>query len=360
MEQKLTTNQLDGYYKDALDLLKNLIQIPSFSGEEEGTAQLIGNFLKEKGIQFHRKHNNIWAKNKHFDPAKPSLLLNSHHDTVKPNKGYTNDPFEAFEKDGKLYGLGSNDAGGALVSLITAFLHFYDQTDLNYNILLAATGEEENTGEKGVASVLPELGELEFALVGEPTEMELAVAEKALLVIDCTAKGTPSHAAHPNDDNAIYKALEDLLWVKNYEFPKISNWLGKVKMTVTVIHAGEQHNSVPSECRFTIDVRVTDQYSTQEVYDTIKAHLKSETKARSLKRDSSAIDPKHPLVKRGVALGRKCYGSPTSSDQAVIPFPSLKVGPGRSQRSHSADEFIYLSEIKEGIDLYIRLLQGIL
>ncbi|QCX53248.1 M20 family metallo-hydrolase [Elizabethkingia sp. JS20170427COW] len=360
MEQKLQLNTVDTLYIEVLELLKALIKTQSFSREEDKTAEIIGNFLADKGVKYKREQNNIWAKNLYFDESKPTILFNSHHDTVKPNQSYINDPFDAFEKDGKLFGLGSNDAGGALVSLIATFLYFYNRQDLKYNIILSATAEEEISGQNGVASILHHFGELDFAIVGEPTEMQLAIAEKGLLVLDCTAKGTPSHAAHPNDDNAILNAIDDIQWVRNYEFPKISPWLGKVKMTTTVINAGQLHNVVPDSCQFTIDCRVTDQYSNKEVYEIIQAHLKSEVKPRSLRLNSSSISEEHPVVKAGLALGRTCYGSPTSSDQAVIPFPSLKLGPGLSTRSHSADEFIYLDEIKEGIELYIKILEQII
>ncbi|OPB85919.1 M20 family metallo-hydrolase [Elizabethkingia ursingii] len=360
MEQGLLHNEVENLYQEVLALLKRLIETQSFSKEEDQTAQMIGDFLEAKGVTYNREQNNIWAKNLYFDDAKPTILFNSHHDTVKPNLSYTNDPFKAIEKDGKLYGLGSNDAGGPLVSLIATFLYFYAQKDLKYNIILSATAEEEISGVNGVESILMHLGNLEFAIVGEPTEMQLAVAEKGLLVLDCVAKGTPSHAAHPNNDNAIYNAIEDIEWVRNYEFPKESPWLGKVKMTTTVINAGSLHNMVPDECRFTIDVRVTDQYTNQEVYETIKANLKSEVNPRSLRLNSSSISEEHPIVRAGLELGRTCYGSPTSSDQAVIPFASLKLGPGLSTRSHSADEYIFLHEIKEGIELYIKILEKII
>lgn len=360
MEPELSENRLETLYSEALHLLKSLIQTPSFSREEDKTADIIGCFLSEKGVHFSRKGNNIWAKNRFFDPGKPTILLNSHHDTVKPNKNYTHDPFQAFEKDGKLFGLGSNDAGGALVSLTAVFLCFYDRKNLKYNLILSATAEEEISGDQGVVSILENLEPVDFAVVGEPTLMQLAIAEKALLVVDCTARGTPSHAAHPNEDNAIYKAVKDIQWVESYVFPKVSKWLGKVKMTTTVIHAGELHNQVPAICNFTIDVRVTDQYSTEEVYKTIQDNLKSEVKARSLQRDSSSLPEDHPFVVAGKSLGRTCYGSPTSSDQALIPYPSIKIGPGDSTRSHTADEFIYLKEIKEGIALYIKIFTQLL
>ena len=324
MEQELLHNEVENLYQEVLALLKRLIETQSFSKEEDQTAQMIGDFLEAKGVKYNREQNNIWAKNLYFDDAKPTILFNSHHDTVKPNLSYTNDPFKAIEKmesfmDWEVTTL------VVLVSLIATFLYFYAQKDLKYNIILSATAEEEISGVNGVESILKHLGNLEFAIVGEPTEMQLAVAEKGLLVLDCIAKGTPSHAAHPNNDNAIYNAIEDIEWLRNYEFPKESPWLGKVKMTTTVINAGSLHNMVPDECRFTIDVRVTDQYTNQEVYETIKANLKSEVNPRSLRLNSSSISEEHPIVRAGLELGRTCYGSPTSSDQAVIPFASLKL-----------------------------------
>ncbi|KAL0263912.1 UNVERIFIED_CONTAM: hypothetical protein PYX00_011950 [Menopon gallinae] len=254
MEQSLQYSVVNTLYVKALDLLKQLIQIKSFSKEEDKTAKLIGNFWEANNIPYSREQNNIWVTNRYFDVCKPTILFNSHHDTVKPNLSYTNDPFKAIERNGKLYGLGSNDAGGALVSLIATFLYFYYRSDLKYNIIMSATAEEEISGENGVSSILRHFGKLEFAIVGEPTDMKLAIAEKGLLVLDCVAKGTPSHAAHPNDDNAIYNAMEDIEWIKSYQFPKESPWLGKVKMTATSITSESVHNIVPDECRFTIDL----------------------------------------------------------------------------------------------------------
>lgn len=346
--------------QDSVQLLKRLISIPSFSREEHGTAVQIALFLYERGVEAKRLENNVWATNKYFDPSKPSILLNSHHDTVRPNPGYTRDPFAAAVEDGKLYGLGSNDAGGSLVSLLAAFLHFYDQQALGYNLIFAATAEEEISGRNGIELLLPHLGPLEFALVGEPTEMHLAIAEKGLMVLDCLALGKAGHAAREEGDNAIYKALKDIEWFRIYQFPKVSELFGPVKMNVTVINAGAQHNVVPAECKFTVDVRVTDSYRNEEVLAIIKQHVDSEVTARSLRLRSSFIDKNHPIVQRGLALGRKTYGSPTTSDQALLDIPSLKIGPGDSARSHMADEFIFLEEISQGIDLYIKLLEPLL
>ncbi len=344
----------------AIDLLKELISIESFSKEEDQTAEAIQNWFKAFDIPFERIHNNVFAKNKFWDDAKPTLLLNSHHDTVKPNQAYTKDPFYPHIEDGKLYGLGSNDAGGCLVSLIATFTHFYASENLSHNILMVASAEEENAGENSLRGLLPSLPHIEVAIVGEPTLMQLAIAEKGLVVFDAMVKGTPSHAAHPNNNNAIYNTIEVLQWFKNYTFTKTSEALGDVKMTVTQINAGSQHNVVPSQVDLVIDVRVNDQYSNKEIADLLKAEAPCELKERGLKLNSSHIDKDHPLVKSGLALGRTTYGSPTLSDQAALTCQSLKLGPGDSTRSHSADEFIYVHEIEEGIDLYIKILNGFL
>ncbi|MDR6735958.1 MULTISPECIES: M20 family metallo-hydrolase [unclassified Sphingobacterium] len=346
-------------FEDALNLLKQLIGLSSLSREEELTANLIYGFFEERGIKTYRKGNNIWVYNAHYDRAKPTILLNSHHDTVKPNTGYTRDPLKATVEDEKLYGLGSNDAGGCLVSLIATFLYFYQQSDLKYNFCLVASAEEEISGRNGIESVLDEIGPIDFAIVGEPTLLDLAVAEKGLMVLDCTTVGTAGHAARDEGDNAIYKAIKDIDWFRNYLFEKTSPTLGPIKMSVTVIQAGSQHNVVPATCSFVVDVRTTDAYSNEETLAIIKAHVKSEVSARSTRLKSSSISDTHPIVKAGIALGRKVYGSPTMSDQALIPVPSLKLGPGDSARSHMADEFIYIDEIRAGIDLYIGMLEMI-
>lgn len=347
-------------HQKAIELLKKLIETPSFSSEEDETAKLISAWFDEHQIPFNRNGNNVWTTNKHFNESKPTILLNSHHDTVKPNTGYTNDPFEAKVEEGKLYGLGSNDAGGCLVSLIALFTHFYESENLNYNLLIAATAEEESSGPNGLNSLLPILPPIEFAVVGEPTQMNLAIAEKGLLVIDGYATGISGHAAHTNTENAIYNALDDIEWIRNYSFPKNSEVLGPVKMSVTQINAGSQHNVVPATCHFVMDVRVNEHYSNEEVFDIINAHTKSEMKARSFRLNSSSIPENHPIVQAGIGLGRTTYGSPTLSDQAVLSCPSLKLGPGDSTRSHQANEYIYLNEIEEGIDLYIKLFETIL
>jgi acetylornithine deacetylase len=344
---------------DAFALLKQLISIPSFSRQEEQTAAQIESFFRDKQIPYKRLKNNVWAQNCHFDPAKPTLLLNSHHDTVKPNPSWTLDPFEPLERDEKLFGLGSNDAGGCLVSLLATFVYFYDRPNMAYNIVMAATAEEEISGRDGLELLLPELPPISFAIVGEPTEMQLAIAEKGLLVLDCTAHGVSGHAARDEGDNAIYKAIRDINWLTTYQFPKVSPTLGPIKLSVTIINAGTQHNVVPDTCTFTIDVRVTEQYTLEEVIETIRATIESEVKPRSIRLKPSSIPIDHPIVQAGLALGRYTYGSPTTSDQAVLNCPSLKCGPGHSARSHSADEFIYCREISDGVTGYIQMLEQV-
>ena len=344
----------------ALALLTSLIETPSFSGEEEKVSALVQKYLESFGIEFNRSGNNVWAVNRYYDAAKPTVLLNSHLDTVKPNKGYTRNPFLPQTEDGKLYGLGSNDAGGPLVSLLSTFVYFYEHENLNYNLLIAATGEEESSGPNGLNSLLKELPPIDFAVVGEPTGMQMAIAEKGLLVIDAYAPGKAGHAAHENTENAIYNALDDISLLRKYAFKKTSTLLGKVKITVTQIEAGEQHNVVPASCHFVIDARVNEKYTNQEVFEILDKQTKSKMVARSFNLGSSFIDAHHPLVKAGVKQGRETYGSPTLSDQSVLHCPSLKMGPGDSRRSHSADEFIYLEELNEGIELFIQIFSEIL
>ena len=345
----------------AIELLKNLIETQSFSSEEDETALLIENWFKAHDIPFKRNKNNVWATNKYFDESKPTILLNSHHDTVKPNSGYTKDPFKAIEEDGKLYGLGSNDAGGCLVSLLATFTYFYGLDQLNHNLIIVASAEEESSGLNGLNSMLSIIPEIDVAVVGEPTQMQLAIAEKGLVVFDATVAGTPSHAAHPNNNNAIYNTIDILQWFKDYRFEKTSEVLGDVKMTVTQINAGKQHNVVPATVELVIDVRVNDKYSNKEIAALLKEESPCTTiEPRSLRLNSSAISKDHPLVQAGLALGRTTYGSPTLSDQSVLSCQSLKLGPGDSTRSHTADEYIYINEIKEGIELYIQLLEKVI
>lgn len=346
---------------DAVELLKKLIAIPSFSKEEAETAALLESTLRNSGVDVNRYMNNVWATNKYFNPDKPSLLLNSHHDTVKPNKAYTLNPFIPFEDDGKLFGLGSNDAGGCLVSLLAVFLHFYERSDLKYNLVFAATAEEEISGINGIEVLLHQLPPLDCGIVGEPTLMHMAVAERGLLVLDVTATGRAGHAAREEGENALYKALGDIEWFRNYCFEKVSPLLGPVKMTVTVIDTeNKAHNVVPPLCHFVVDTRVNELYSFEEVLETIATNVKSEVKARSMRMRSTSIALDHPLVKAGLSLGRDYYGSPTTSDKALMPFQTLKMGPGDSARSHTADEFIYVREIHEGIEMYIQLLNCVI
>lgn len=354
------TNRINELTQRAIDLLKELIATPSFSGEEEQTAMRIAEWLARENIPYQRQGNNIYAFNKDYQEGKPLLLLNSHHDTVRPNSAYTRDPYQATVSDGKLYGLGSNDAGGCLVSLMAAFAYWYPQVGLSHNIVLVASAEEENSGPNGLNSMLEILPPIDVAIVGEPTLMDLAIAEKGLVIFDAEVHGTPSHAAHPNDDNSIYNCIPVLDWFRKYRFEKVSDVLGEVKLTVTQINAGTQHNVVPAKVDLVIDVRVNDCYSNREIADLLQAEAPCQLKARSLRLNASSIAADHPLVQAGTGLGRNTYGSPTLSDQAALSCPSLKLGPGDSRRSHSADEFIFVEEIEQGIDLYIRILDEFL
>ncbi len=344
----------------AIDLLQRMISTPSFSGSEENTADLIKSFLTGQNIEARRLHNNIWAVNRHFDPAKPSLLLNSHHDTVKASNDWQRDPLKPEMTDDRLYGLGSNDAGAALVSLIAAFHHFYTRKDISHNLILAATGEEENSGAKGLKALLPELGPVDLAIVGEPTGMKLAIAEKGLIVLHCRAKGRAGHAAHENHENAIIRAWQDIHWFNTYHFQKISDLLGPVKMTVTMIHAGQQHNVVPDQCDFTVDIRTNELYTHEDILDTITAAIDSEIISSSLRLRPSHISDLHPLVHAARKIGLQTFGSATLSDQALLSCPSVKIGPGRTERSHTADEYVYLQEIEDGIHKYCELLETFL
>jgi len=344
---------------NAIELLKQLIATQSFSGDEGGVADIMNEYLTSRGVKTNRHLHNVWAVNQHFDASKPTVLLNSHLDTVRPNTGYTRNPFEPTVADGKLYGLGSNDAGGCLVSLAATFTHFYSQEGMKYNIAFAATAEEENSGHNGLECLLPLLPPVAFAIVGEPTQMHLAIAEKGLMVLDCVAHGKSGHAARNEGVNAISNAIADITWLNTYRFPVVSDYLGEVKMSVTMINAGTQHNVVPDRCSFVVDVRLTDAYTLEEVFELISQNVRSEVTSRSMRLRPSKIDVSHPIVQAGLALGRTTYGSPTTSDQALIDSPSLKLGPGDSARSHTADEFVYLSEIEEGVELYIAMLERV-
>ena len=354
------SSELNILQDDSISLLKELIATPSFSKEEDQTAGVIGKFLALKNIAATRVGNNVFALNKYYDESKPTILLNSHHDTVKPNPQYTKDSFSPIVEDGKLYGLGSNDAGGCLVSLLAVFLNYYDKSESNYNIIFAATAEEEISGAGGIEYTLPYLPKIDCAIVGEPTQMQMAVAERGLMVIDCISHGKAGHAARNEGENAITKSLKDIEWFNSFQFPKISDLLGANKMSVTVIETeNKAHNVVPAICKFVVDTRVNELYSFEEVLEIIKQNVQSEISPRSTRLRSTSIALDHPLVKAGTDLGRTYYGSPTTSDKALMPFPSLKMGPGDSARSHTADEYIYIDEIKEGIDLYIQLLNKV-
>jgi len=343
-----------------IHLLKEMIRIPSFSGEEGDLSGLIESFLASRNVEFIGKGFNIWAYNRHFDPSKPTILLNSHLDTVRPNSGYTRDPFAPETEGDKLYGLGSTDAGASVVSLLAAFLHFYGQENRRYNLCIALTADEERSGTNGIESIWNDLKPIDFAIVGEPTEMQMAIAEKGLMVVDCVAHGQSGHAARREGVNAIYKAMKDIQWFESYRFPKVSELLGEVGMAVTIISAGTQHNVIPAECTFTADIRITEQYTHEEVLEIIRQNVESEVTPRSMRLRSSSIPTDHPVVQAGKKMGLETFGSPTMSDQALIPVPSLKMGPGRSERSHTADEYVFLSEIENGIETYIKLLNSIL
>lgn len=350
---------IKNYTQESIALLRKLISIPSFSKEEDKTAVAIAKYLEGHGVLVNRAGNNVWAVTKFFDQTKPTILLNSHHDTVKPNSGYTRDPFVADVIDGKLFGLGSNDAGGPLVSLMATFLHFHEQQNTKYNLILAATAEEEISGVNGIESIWTLLPPIDFAVVGEPTLGKMAVAEKGLMVLDCLSTGKPGHAAREEGVNAINLALDDLVWFRTYRFPKVSESLGEIKMSVTIIQAGSQHNVVPAECKFTVDVRVTDAYTLEETMEVIKKNVTCDVVPRSLRLRPSGIPAGHPLVKAADKLNIEKYGSPTTSDQALIPVPSVKIGPGDSARSHSANEFIFIDEIEKGISQYIQLIEAL-
>ncbi|MBK8607766.1 MAG: M20 family metallo-hydrolase [Chitinophagaceae bacterium] len=347
--------------EEAINLLKELIATPSYSKEEDQTAGIIGKFLALKNIPASRVGNNVFALNKHYDESKPTILLNSHHDTVRPNPEYKKDPFAPIIEEGKLFGLGSNDAGGCLVSLLAVFLNFYDKSDSKYNIIFAATAEEEISGAGGIEYTLPYLPKIDCAIVGEPTQMQMAVAERGLMVIDCISHGKAAHAARNEGQNAITKSLKDIEWFNSFQFPKVSDLLGANKMSVTVIETeNKAHNVVPAICKFVVDTRINELYSFEEALEIITQNVQCEIKPRSTRLRSTSIPLDHPLVKAGTELGRTYYGSPTTSDKALMPFPSLKMGPGDSARSHTADEYIYTDEIKEGIDLYIQLLNKVI
>lgn len=349
---------MEAYY-NAIDLLKGMIAIPSFSREENLVADFLETYWKEAGHTVNRKGNNLWMVAPGYRYGKPTLLLNSHIDTVKPASGWQSDPFTPYQDENeKLYGLGSNDAGASVVSLYEAFC-LLSTVEQPYNLIFLASCEEEVSGKNGIESVLPELPPVTFALVGEPTGMQPAVAEKGLMVLDCVVKGKAGHAARNEGINAITVALPEITWFNTFTFPEKSDFLGPVKMTVTLIHAGTQHNVIPDRCEFTVDVRTNEFYKNEVLFEEIKKHVRGEVKARSFRLNSSRTELEHPFVQRCLLLGKKPFGSPTLSDQALMPFPSVKIGPGDSARSHSADEYIRPMEIREAIDTYVRLLGGL-
>lgn len=346
------------YAGDAVALLKKLIAVPSVSRSEEKAADVMESALKEWGMTCRRAGNNVWVTDCDYDERRPTLLLNAHIDTVRPVDSWTRDPYEPQVEGDRLYGLGSNDCGGGLVALLQVF-RIMSERRRSYNMVYLASAEEEVSGASGISMVLPQLPHIDVAIVGEPTRMQPAVAEKGLMVLDVTARGKSGHAARGEGVNAIYEALEDLCWMRSYKFEKVSRFLGPTQMNVTVINAGTQHNVVPDRCTMVVDVRTNELYTNEEVYDIVRSHLKSEVKARSFRLHSSGISDDHPLVRRCVELGMTPFGSPTLSDQALMPFDSLKIGPGDSARSHSADEYICLSEIADAIDVYVRMLDGL-
>lgn len=350
---------IDSAGKLAIDVLSKLISIQSFSREEDEVATVIENALNDFGFEINRIGNNIWARSTDYDVNRPTLMLNSHLDTVKPALGWDTDPFEPIIEDGKLIGLGSNDAGGPLVSLLMTFI-LSEQFNLNYNRVFVASAEEEISGKQGMEYVVPKLGKIDVGIVGEPTGMEMAIAEKGLMVLDCEVSGKAGHAARTGGVNAITNAIKEIDWFHSYKYPKSSDVLGDTKMTVTIINAGTQHNVIPAKCSFVVDVRTNEYYLNEEALEIIRKNTKAKVTPRSLRMNSSGINVNHPLVVAAKNLNIVCFGSPTTSDQAVITtFPTVKMGPGESPRSHTANEFIYLDEIKDGIKIYCDLLKEV-
>ena len=345
------------YVSDAVELLKKLIATPSVSRNEKDAADIMEQTIRSYGFEPQREANNIWILDPHYDESRPTLLLNAHIDTVKPVASWTRDPFSPDVEDGVLYGLGSNDCGGGLCSLLQIFRMLTEKPQ-QYNLIYLASAEEEVSGKDGITRALPLLPHIDLAIVGEPTGMNPAVAEKGLMVLDVIAHGKSGHAARNEGVNAIYEALDDMRWIRDYKFEKVSEFLGPTKMTLTVVNTGTQHNVIPDKCTMLVDIRTNEFYDNEEVFEFIRQHLKSEVKAHSFRLKSSRIDPEHPLIKKCVAMGMKPFGSPTLSDQALMHFPSFKLGPGESSRSHSADEFIRISEIRDAIAKYETLLDG--
>ena len=349
---------LDACQDMAVGLVKELIRNPSVSREEKQAADLLEAVMKEHGLTVLRKHHNLWTVHRVSDD-RPNILLNSHLDTVKPVAGWKRDPFVPQVEGDRIYGLGSNDAGGPLVSLLACFLHYAGRQDNPFNLIFAASAEEEVSGDKGVTSILNDLGNVDLGIIGEPTMNQMAVAEKGLMVIDGKGHGYSAHAATGEGENAIYEAMKDIDWISDYQFEQTSEWLGRVSMQVTMISSGTQHNVVPDQCNWVADIRTNEHYSNEEVFEVIKQNMKGEVEARSFRLNPSFISGEHPVVKRGTNMGLKSYGSMTLSDQALMSFPTLKIGPGDSNRSHTADEYIRVDEIRQGISNYIQLLEGL-
>ena len=345
------------YVSDAVQLLKKLIATPSASRNEKDAADIMEQTIRSYGFEPQREANNLWIIDPHYDESRPTLLLNAHIDTVKPVASWSRDPFSPDVEDGVLYGLGSNDCGGGLCSLLQIFRMLTEKPQ-SYNLIYLASAEEEVSGKDGITRALPLLPHIDLAIVGEPTGMNPAVAEKGLMVLDVIAHGKSGHAARNEGVNAIYEALDDMYWIRDYKFEKVSEFLGPTKMTLTVVNAGTQHNVIPDKCTMLVDIRTNEFYDNEAVYEFIRQHLKSEVKAHSFRLKSSRIDPEHPLIRKCVAMGMKPFGSPTLSDQALMHFPSFKLGPGESSRSHSANEFIRISEIRDAIAKYETLLDG--
>lgn len=356
MQTTMSTVQL---CNESVELLKSMIRTPSVSREEDDVALVIRDFFKKIAIPFDTLLNNTWCTNKYWDNSRPVILLDSHIDTVKPVIGWTYDPFSATIEGDKIIGLGCNDAGAPLVSLIAAFRYFYDKKNLPFNLIFAATAEEESSGLNGVALMVKTFEKVDFAIVGEPTQMKLAIAEKGLIVVDCIARGKAGHSARDEGVNSIYLALDDIEKIRNFRFEKVSQLLGGIKMTVTQIEAGIQHNVIPDECKFVIDIRTNELYSNEEIVAVLAGLIQSEVKPRSLRLRSSGININHPFVKKAQQLNIECYGSPTMSDQSLMPYLSVKIGPGDSARSHTANEYVYVGEIQAGIEKYIELLTGL-
>ena len=341
--------------KQAIELLSSLIKIPRTSRNEGEAACFLKSFMEQECMLPTQADGcNLWSVAPDYDSNRPTLLLNAHIDTVKPVDAWTRDPFSPQIEHGRLYGLGSNDDGASLVSLLQVFRVLREQ-QRSYNLIYLVSAEEEVSGKNGIEHVLPILPHIDMALVGEPTGMQPAIAEKGLMVLDITAHGKAGHAARDEGDNAIYRAIKDIQWLQTYRWERESSLLGPVKMSVTIINAGTQHNVVPDKCTFTVDVRSNELYTNQEIYNQICQHVQSEVQARSFRLNSSRIELSHPLVQRIIQLGGQPFGSPTLSDQALMPFPSLKMGPGQSSRSHTADEFIEISEIQEAIEFYLEV-----